>query len=270
MAVSPEEPIPPAAPLLEVSRLRKAFGGLMALRDVSLRVWPGQIKGLIGPNGAGKTTLFNLVTGVLAPLAGEVRFRGHAIVGLPPYRIADLGIARTFQNVLMFAGMTVAENVLVGYHRHMRSGLLDAVLRSRRMRQDEEVMRERTHALLETFALGVWRDFPADNLPFGLQRLVEMARALATGPQLLLLDEPGAGLSVAEKVVLAGMIRRMRDDGVTVFLVEHDMELMMELADEVAVLDQGALIAEGPPQAIQENPAVITAYLGEADPTDAS
>jgi len=259
-----------APPLLDVSRLSKAFGGLLALRDVSLAVWPGQIKGLIGPNGAGKTTLFNLITGVLPPLVGDIRFRGHSLLGLPPYGVAELGIARTFQNVQIFPGMTALENVLVGCHRYMRSGLLDAALRSRRMRQEEEVMRAGAEALLDAFGLAEWVDTPAESLPFGLQRLVEMARALASRPELLLLDEPGAGLSAAEKDGLAQMIRRIRDDGGTVFLVEHDMELMMGLADEVAVLDQGALIAEGPPQAIQEDPAVITAYLGEAEPSYAS
>jgi len=258
-----------SAPLLEVRQVTKAFGGLVALQDVSLAVWPGQIKGLIGPNGAGKTTLFNLITGVLPPLGGDIRFRGRSIVGLPPYRIADLGIARTFQNVQLFAGMTVLDNVLVGFHRHMQGGLLDAAFRSRRMRREEREVRERALGLLEEFDLLRWAHEPVESLPFGLQRVVEVARAVAAAPILVLLDEPGAGLSGAEKVRLTQVIRKFCQDGVTVFLVEHDMELMMGLADEVAVLDHTVLIAEGPPAVIQSHPAVIAAYLGEAEPTNA-
>ncbi len=259
-----------SAPLLEVSAVWRSFGGLRALSNASLAVWPGQIKGLIGPNGAGKTTLFNLITGILPPHAGDIRFRGRSIVGLPAYHVADLGIARTFQNVQVFTGMSTLENVLVGCHRHMRTGLLDATLRSRRMRAEEHAMREHAMALLEEFGLAAWAEVSAESLPFGLQRVVEMARAVAAAPHLLLLDEPGAGLNPSEKVELTGLIRRIRTDGVTVFLVEHDMEMMMGLADEVAVLEEGALIAEGPPAAIQENPAVIAAYLGEAEPAHAS
>ncbi|MDQ7849736.1 MAG: ABC transporter ATP-binding protein [Armatimonadota bacterium] len=256
-------------PLLEIRRITKAFDGLVALQDVSLAVWPGQIKGLIGPNGAGKTTLFNLITGLIPPLGGDILFRGRSIVGLPPYRIADLGIARTFQNVQLFVGMTVLENVLVGFHRHMRGGLLDAAFRSRRMRHEEREVRDRALLLLEEFDLLRWAHEPVESLPFGLQRVVEVARAVAAAPSLVLLDEPGAGLGGAEKVRLTQAIRNFCRDGVTVFLVEHDMELMMGLADEVAVLDQTVLIAEGPPAVIQNHPAVIAAYLGEAEPTDA-
>jgi len=259
-----------AAPLLEVRRITKAFGGLVALQDVSFVIWPGQIKGLIGPNGAGKTTLFNLITGILPPLSGDIRYRGRSTIGLPQYQIAGLGIARTFQNVQIFAGMTVLENVLVGLHRHMRSGLLDAAIRSGRSRREEQAAHKRARALLEEFDLLDRADEPAESLPFGLQRVLEVARALATAPSLLLLDEPGAGLSGAEKGRLTDRIRKIRDDGVTVFLVEHDMELMMGLADEVAALDQTMLIAEGPPAAIQNDPAVIAAYLGEEERGDAS
>lgn len=258
------------APLLHVHRVGKTFDGLLALSDVSLQVRPGQIKGLIGPNGAGKTTLFNLIAGALLPTSGDIRFMGRSIVGLPPYRIAALGITRTFQGVQVFSGMTVLEHVLVGLHRHLRSGLLAAAIRTRQMRQEEAALRARAATLLEEFGLTAWADAPADGLPFGLQRLVEMARAMAASPQVLLLDEPGAGLNATEKAAMIDLIRRIRNDGVTVFLIEHDMQLMMGLADEVAVIDRGALIAEGPPAAIQNDPQVVAAYLGEAEFDDAS
>ncbi|HXF69319.1 MAG TPA: ABC transporter ATP-binding protein [Thermoflexus sp.] len=252
-------------PLLEVIRVSKAFGGLMALVDVSLRVWPGQIKGLIGPNGAGKTTLFNLITGMLRPTSGEIRFDGRSLVGLPPHRIAALGIARTFQNVQPFPGMTVLEHVLVGGHRHGRSGLLGAIFRTPQMRQEEKAAHARAWEILERVGLKEWAHRPAESLPLGLQRIVEIARALAASPRLLLLDEPGSGLNPMEKAQLAELIRSLRQEGITMLLVEHDMNLVMELADEIAVLDYGRLIAEGPPEVIRQDPQVIAAYLGEED-----
>lgn len=258
-----------ATALLKVAGVSKAFDGLLALADVSLAVRRGEIKGLIGPNGAGKTTLFNLIAGTLPPTAGGIWYRGTSIVGLPPYRVADLGIARTFQNVQIFRGMSAVEHLLVGLHRHMRSGLFAVASRSPAARQEEAAMRDRAEVLLERFGLSAWASTPADSLPFGLQRVVEMARAMATQPQLLLLDEPGAGLNAAEKATMTSLIRGIRDDGVTILLVEHDMQLMMGLADDVAVLDRGRLIAEGSPKVVQHHPDVIAAYLGEDDTDDA-
>lgn len=251
--------------LLEVCQVSKAFDGLVALVDVSLAIHPGQIKGLIGPNGAGKTTLFNLIAGVLVPTRGDIRFEGRSIVGLPPHRIAHLGIARTFQNVQIFPGMTVLEHVLVGLHRHSPSGVLAAALRTKGVRRAEGAMRERAVALLSRLGLMEWADVPAEDLPFGVLRMVELARALATSPRLLLLDEPGAGLNPTEKMAVGQLIRKVREEGVTVFLVEHDMQMVMGLADEVAVLDHGTLLAEGPPSVVQRDPRVIAAYLGEAE-----
>jgi len=256
--------------MLEVRGVSKTFDGLLALADVSLVIRPGQIKGLIGPNGAGKTTLFNLIAGALSPTSGTIGFLGRSLIGLPPYRIAQLGIARTFQNVQIFPGMTVLENILVGLHRHLRSGLLAASVRAPSVGREEAATRRRALELMERFGIAAWADVPAESLPFGLQRLVEMARALAASPRLLLLDEPGAGLNATEKATITDLIRRIRDDGVTIFLVEHDMPLMMGLADDVAVLDRGVLLAEGPPAVIQADPQVIAAYLGEADDDDAA
>ncbi len=251
--------------ILEIVNVHKAFRGLVALNDVSLRVGAGQIKGLIGPNGAGKTTLFNLIAGLALPTSGDIRFRGQSLVGLPSYQIAHLGICRTFQNVQIFSGMTVLENILVGCHRHMRTGMLDAAIRSRKMHVEEEAARARAMELLERIGLAAWADAPAESLPFGLQRILEIGRALAASPKMLLLDEPASGLNALEKQQLADLIRKIREDGMTIFLVEHDMDLVMGLADDIAVLDYGTLIAQGSPEIVQKNPRVIAAYLGVAN-----
>ncbi len=248
--------------LLEITNLHKAFRGLVALMNVSLTVRAGQIKGLIGPNGAGKTTLFNCIAGSLAPTSGDIRFRGQSIIGLPAYEIARLGICRTFQNLQTFAGMTVLEHVLVGSHLHMQTGMLAVATRSRGMRHEEQMMTDRALKISDNLGLTDWVDATAENLPFGLQRILEIARALAASPKMLLLDEPASGLNPSEKEHLAELVRKIRADGVTIFLVEHDMSVLMGLADDVAVLEFGNLIAQGTPNEVQKNPAVITAYLG--------
>lgn len=248
--------------LLEITNLHKTFRGLVALMNVSLAVREGQIKGLIGPNGAGKTTLFNCIAGALEPTSGEISFRGRTLVGLPPYEIAQMGICRTFQNIQIFSGMTVLENVLIGCHLHMRSGVLAAATHSRGMRSEERVMRDRALKILDEVGLFDWAETMADSLPFGLQRILEIARALAASPKMILLDEPASGLNASEKEQLGQLIRTVRDQGVTIFLVEHDMDVLMGLADDVAVLNFGELLAQGAPNEVQKNPHVIAAYLG--------
>jgi len=252
-----------AAPLLEIQGLRKEFGGLVAVAGVDFTVMAGQIKALIGPNGAGKTTIFNMISGVLAPSAGRVLFEGKPLPVARPHAVAGRGIARTFQLVRLFGDMTVLENVLVGCHRRGRAGWLSCALRSRAMRREERRLRQRAWDVLGLVGLEARAGLPAAAVPYGEQRLVEVARALAMGPRLLLLDEPGAGLNAAEKERLAALIERIRAAGTTVLLVDHHMDLVMDLSDEVLVLSYGQKLAEGPPAAVRRNPEVIAAYLGE-------
>ena len=249
--------------LLRIERVEKSFGGVRALRGVSFEVERGQIKALIGPNGAGKTTLFHIVTGVEKPNSGEVYFKGERIDGKRPDQVVRMGIARTFQNVRPFAGMTALENVMAGRHRLTRSGPIRALLRTPSMRREEGRVREEAAKFLKFVGLEDEADREASDLPFGKQRLLELARALASEPELLLLDEPAAGLNTRETSELAELIRRIRKSGITVLLVEHDMELVMEVSDEVVVLEGGEKIAEGPPEAVQRDERVLRAYLGE-------
>ncbi len=251
---------PPA--LLTLKDVGISFGGLQAVKQVSFQVQEGQIKALIGPNGAGKTTLFNLITGMLTPDQGEILFHRQAIQGLPPFQIAARGISRTFQIVQLFGHMTVVENVMVGRHIRTRAGLLAAALRLPWSRREEAAIRAQSLEWLAFVGLQARADDYAANLPLGHQRLLEIARALATDPKLLLLDEPAAGLDMTETERLKDLIFAIREKEISVLLVEHDMSLTMEVADEIVVLDHGELLAEGPPREIQRHPAVIAAYLG--------
>ena len=248
--------------MLELKNVGISFGGLQAVKRVSFQVRPGQIKALIGPNGAGKTTLFNLITGMLKPDHGLILFQNRRIQGLPPFRIADQGISRTFQIVQLFGHMSVLENVMVGRHVRTRAGLLSAALRLPVGRREEAAIRDQSRHWLNFVGLSSRADDYASNLPLGHQRLLEIARALATEPKLLLLDEPAAGLDMNETEKLKELIVAIQAQGISILLVEHDMSLTMEVADEIVVLDHGDLLAEGSPREIQRHPAVIAAYLG--------
>lgn len=249
--------------LLSVQGLSKRFGGLQAVDNVSFVVPQGAIKALIGPNGAGKTTLFNLISGVLRPDSGSITFDGRMVQGLRPHEIAAKGIARTFQHIRLFPKMTVLENIMVGRHLHSRAGFISGMLNLPFTRREQKEVAAKSRAVMEFLGIEDHADAEATSLAYGQQRVVELGRALACEPKLLLLDEPAAGLNMRETVEISALIGRIRDLGITVFLVEHDMSLVMNISEEILVLSYGQKIADDKPLAIQKNTEVIKVYLGE-------
>lgn len=250
---------------LEIEHLTVRFGGIVAVNDVSLSVKQGEIHGLIGPNGSGKTTIFNVVSGYYKPTSGRVLFQGQVISGLPAHQITALGFARTFQNLRLFKSMTVLENVLVAMNHHHQTNLWQAMLDPWAVQREDKYLTDKATELLELFQIAEWAHARATSLPYGYQRRVEMARAMATDPKIVLFDEPAAGLNESETAQLRETLLKIRERGTTIFLVEHDMKLVMGICDIVSVLDYGKKIAEGDTQTVSRDPVVIEAYLGKEE-----
>ncbi|MDK2879895.1 MAG: branched-chain amino acid transport system ATP-binding protein [Thermoanaerobacteraceae bacterium] len=250
--------------MLEMKNLTKTFGGLTAVENVNFMVQKGSISGLIGPNGAGKTTIFNLITGIYKVTEGEIIFKGIPIQNLEPHKIASMGITRTFQNIRLFKKLSVYDNILTACHHNAGYNLIESVLRLGRFKKEEKDLRQDTEDLMEIMGLAKWRDHAAHSLPYGLQRRLEIARALAVKPELLLLDEPAAGMNPDETLQLMNLIREIRDKfKCTIFIIEHHMDLVMGICENIMVLNFGRKLTEGPPEKVQRDPQVIQAYLGE-------